>query len=53
MFDMFTRSKTMFLQVTINLLYHCSTEALGWLSSNVEEEWKIHKSDKVVANLKT
>ena len=33
------------LQVTTNLLYHCSVESLGWLSSKAEEEWKIHKSD--------
>ena len=37
-------SKTLFLQVTINLLYHCSIESLWWLSSKVGEEGKIHNS---------
>ena len=36
---------TSLLQVTTNLLYHCFVEFLGWLSSKVEEEWKILKSD--------
>ena len=33
------------LQVTTNLLYHCFVESLGWLSSKVEEQWRIHKYD--------
>ena len=33
------------LQVTTNLLYHCSVKSLGWLSSKAKEEWKIHKFD--------
>ena len=32
----------LFLQVTTNLLYHCFVESLRWLSSKVEQEWKIH-----------
>ena len=31
--------------MTTNLLYHCSIESLGWLSSKAEEEWRIHKYD--------
>ena len=43
--DWCLQGQTSLLQVTTNLLYHCSIESLGWLSSKVEEEWKIHKSD--------
>ena len=39
------RGQTPLLQVTTNLLYHCSIESLGLLSSKAEEERKIHKSD--------
>ena len=28
-----------------NLLYYCSVESLGWLSSKAKEEWKILKSN--------
>ena len=30
--------QTPLLEVTTNLLYHCSVESLGWLSSKAEEE---------------
>ena len=43
--DLCLRDQTSLLQVTINLLYHCSVESLGWLLSKAEEEWKIHKFD--------
>ena len=36
---------TLFLQVITNILYHCSVRSLRWLSSKVEEEWKIHNFD--------
>ena len=39
------KGETLLLQVTTNLLYHCSVESLGWLSSKAEEEWRIQKSD--------
>ena len=39
------KGQTSLLQVTTNLLYHCSVDSLGWLSSKSEEEWRIHKSD--------
>ena len=44
--DWCLKGQTLFLQVTTNLLYHCSVESLGWLSSKAEEEWRIHKSDQ-------
>ena len=36
--------KTLFLQVTTNVLFHSSIESLQWPSSKAEEEWKIHNS---------
>ena len=36
--DWSLRGQTPLLQVTTNLLYHCSVESLGWLSSKVEEK---------------
>ena len=44
--DWCLKGQTSFLQVTTNLLYHCSVDSLGWLSSKAEEEWRIHKSDQ-------
>ena len=41
----YLRGEMPLLQVTTNLLYHCSFESLQWLSSKAEEEWRIHKSD--------
>ena len=43
--DWCLKGQTSLLQVTTNLLYHCSVESLGWLSSKAAKEWKIHKSD--------
>ena len=37
--------KTPFLQVTTNILHHCSIESLRWLSSKAEQEWKINNFD--------
>ena len=44
--DWCLRGQTSSLQVTTNLLYHCSVESLGWLSSKAEEESKRQKSDQ-------
>ena len=44
--DWCLKGQTSFLQVTTNLLYHCSVDSLRWLSSKAEEEWRIHKSDQ-------
>ena len=35
--DWCLKGQTSLLQVTTNLLYHCSVEFLGWLSSKAEE----------------
>ena len=43
--DWCLRGQMSLLQVTTNILYHCSVESFGWLSSNAEEEWKILKSN--------
>ena len=43
--DWCLQGQTSFLQVTSNLLYHCSMESLLWLSSKAEEEWQIRNSD--------
>ena len=43
--DWCLRGQMLFLQLTASLLHHCSTESFPWLSSNVEEERKIHNSD--------
>ena len=43
--DWCLKGQTPFLRVTTNLLYHCSVDSLGWLSSEAEEEWRIHKSE--------
>ena len=39
--DWCLQGQTSLLQVTTNLLCHCSIKSLGWLSSKAEEEWKI------------
>ena len=43
--DWCLKGQTSLLQVTTNLLYHCSVESLRWLSSKAAEEWRIHKYD--------
>ena len=43
--DWCLKGQTSLLQVTTNLLYHCSVGSLRWLSSKAEEEWRIHKFD--------
>ena len=42
--DWCLQGQTSLLQVITTVLYHCSIESLGWLSSKAEEVWKIHKS---------
>ena len=41
------------LQVTTNLLYHCSVDSLGWLSSKAEEMENTQIRSWVVADLTT
>ena len=43
--DWCLRGQMSSLQVTTNILYHCSVEFLEWLSSKADEKWKINKSD--------